>query len=215
MERWYHGPRWALQVYWKASLHINTQFPLSAPETMTAVYKVHVTCLLVCCIIALTLPTVLFWSCYWNSHDAALPWNRNCAPLYRKLKRRTCGGFVFALSFFSCTFPPCPPRGRRGRNAATLRQAPWPCCFIILLTVVLKVLKYWTEHERWWPLSLPSLVVLFKVKDSDSHASAARLFRLTPRTITPVKEEEICVFTCDKCTLHTALSVLSKSLSHM
>lgn len=118
-------------------------------------------------------------------------------------------------AFFSRTFPPRPPRGRRGRNAATLRQAPWPCRFIILLTVVLKVLKYWTEHERWWPLSLPSLVVLFKVKDSDSHASAAGLFRLTPRTITPVKEEEICVFMCDKCTLLTALSVLSKSLSHI
>lgn len=108
---------------------------------------------------------------------------------------------------------PHPLRGRRGRNAATLRQAPWPCCFIILLTVALRVLKYWTEHEKWWLPSLPSLVVLFKVEKFWSHASAPGLFRLTPWTITLVKEKEICMFTHDKCTLHTAPAVLSTSLS--
>lgn len=44
------------------------------------------------------------------------------------------------------------------------------------------------------------------------HATAAGLFRLTPSTITLVKEEEICVFTGDKCPLHTAPSVPSASL---
>lgn len=91
-------------------------------------------------------------------------------------------------------------------------RPPWPCCFIILLTVVLKVLKYWTEHERWWPLSFPFSCCPFEVEDWKSHAAAAGLFRLTPRTITFVKEEEICVFTCDKCTLNTALSVLAAGL---
>lgn len=212
MERWYPGPRWALQVYWKASLYINTQFPLSAQETMTAVYKVHV-----------TSPRVLF-----DSQPCAL-----FAVLALVVKASWCGTPQFSGVTFvhfnrsenvcnflcselrSCIFSPGPPRGRRGRNAATLRQAPWPCCFIILLTVVLKALKYWTEHERWGPPSLPSLVVLFRVEDSESHASTAGLFRLTPRTITLVKEEEICVFTCDKCAPRTALSVLSTSLSHV
>lgn len=118
----------------------------------------------------------------------------------------TCGNFFVDI----CSRP---LRGRRGRNAATLRQAPWPCCFIILLTVVLRVLKYWTEHEKWWPPSLPSLVVLFKVAESRSHASAPGLFRLTPWTITLVKEKEICVFTSDKYTLRTAPAGLSTSLS--
>lgn len=44
------------------------------------------------------------------------------------------------------------------------------------------------------------------------HAAAAGLFRLTPSTITVVKEEEICVFTRDKCTLNTALSIPAASL---
>lgn len=137
---------------------------------------------------------------FWNHHFT----------FYWKLKGGMDGDFVFA-PFFHAYFPR-PLRGRGGWNAATLRQAPWPCCFIILLTVVLKVLKYWTEHERWCLPSLPSLVVLFKVGDSESHASAAGLFRLTPRTITLVKGEEICVFMRDKCTLHTAPSVLSSPL---
>lgn len=49
----------------------------------------------------------------------------------------------------------------------------------------------------------------FEVEDLKSHTAAAGLFRLTPWTITLVKEEEICVFTRDKCTLNTALSLLS------
>lgn len=117
-----------------------------------------------------------------------------------------------SLSFFFRPISPHLLRGRMWRNAVTLRQAPWPCCFIILLTVVLRALKYYTEHEKWWLPSLPSLVVLFKVEESGSHASAPRLFRLTPWTITLVKEKEICVFTCDKCALHTAPVVLSTSL---
>lgn len=52
----------------------------------------------------------------------------------------------------------------------------------------------------------------FEFEDLKSHAAVAGLFRLTPWTITFVKEEEICVFTCDKCTLNTALSILSTSL---
>lgn len=52
----------------------------------------------------------------------------------------------------------------------------------------------------------------FEVEDLKSHVAVAGLFRLTPWTITFVKEEEICVFTCDKCTLNTALSILSTSL---
>lgn len=139
--------------------------------------------------------------------------NRNCATFYWKLKCRMYGNFVFALWVFFMHISPHPLRGRRGRNAATLRQAPWPCCFIILLTVVLRVLKYWTDHEKWCLPSLPSLVVLFKVGQSGSHASAPGLFRLTPWTITLVKEKEICVFTRDKCTLHTAPAVVSTSLS--
>lgn len=78
MERWYPGPPWALQVYWKANLYINTQFPLSAQETMTAVYKVHVTtprvlfdsprpCTLFCCFglgseIHVIRDVTVFWS---------------------------------------------------------------------------------------------------------------------------------------------------------
>lgn len=140
-------------------------------------------------------------------------WNHNCATFYQKIKCRMYGNFVFALSAFFMHISPHPLRGRRGWNAAKLRQAPWPCCFIIFLTVVLRVLKYWTEHEKWWLPSLPSLVVLFKVEDSGSHVSAPGLFRLTPWTITLVKEKEICMFTCDKCTFHTAPAVLPISLS--
>lgn len=141
-------------------------------------------------------------------------WNHNCATFYWKRKCRLYGNFVIALwAFFSRPISPHLLRGRMWRNAATLRQAPWPCCFIILLTVVLRALKYYTEHEKWWLPSLPSLVVLFKVQESGSHASAPGLFRLTPWTITLVKEKEICMFTCDKCALHTAPVVLSTSLS--
>lgn len=53
---------------------------------------------------------------------------------------------------------------------------------------------------------------LLKVEDLKSHTAVAGLFRLTPWTITLVKGEENCVFTCDKCTLNTALSLLSTSL---
>ncbi len=52
----------------------------------------------------------------------------------------------------------------------------------------------------------------FEVEDLKSHTAVAGLFRLTPWTITLVKEEEICVFTRDKCALNTALSLLSSSL---
>ncbi len=50
-----------------------------------------------------------------------------------------------------------------------------------------------------------------EVEDLKLCAAAAGLFRLTPRTITLVKEEEICVFTSDKCTLTAAVSLLSTS----
>lgn len=110
---------------------------------------------------------------------------------------------------FLAHISPNPLRGRRGKRAVRFRQAPWPCCFIILLTVVLKVLKYWTEHERWWTAQFPFSRCPFEVEDLKSHAAVAGLFRLTPRTITLVKEEEICVFTC---TLNTALSLVSTSL---
>ena len=51
----------------------------------------------------------------------------------------------------------------------------------------------------------------FEIEDLKSHSTVVGLFRLTPRTITLVKEEEICVFTFDKCTLNTALSLLSNT----
>lgn len=49
----------------------------------------------------------------------------------------------------------------------------------------------------------------FRMEDSKSHAAAVGLFRLTPGTITQVKEEEICVFTRDEWNLNTAPSLLS------
>lgn len=52
----------------------------------------------------------------------------------------------------------------------------------------------------------------FEVQDLESRAVVAGLFRLTPWTITFVTEEEICVFTHDKCPLNTALSLVSTSL---
>lgn len=87
--------------------------------------------------------------------DFVVFWNHNCETFYWKLKCRKYGNFVFALWAFFMHISPHPLRGGRGRNAATLWQAAWPCCFIILLTVALRVLKYWTEHEKWWLPSLP------------------------------------------------------------
>ena len=65
------------------------------------------------------------------------------------------------------------------------------------------------DDDRW--VSLLSRCP-FQVEDLKSRTAAAGLFRLTPWTVTLVKEEEICVFTCDKCTLNTALSLLCTGL---
>ena len=49
---------------------------------------------------------------------------------------------------WECIFLPV-PREEEGEKAMWSSDGR-PCCFIILLTVVSKVLKYWTEHECRW-----------------------------------------------------------------
>lgn len=112
MERWYPGPRWALQVYWKASLYINTQFPLSAQETMTAVYKVRVTTLRALCCFGLGSEIHV-------TRDVTVFWSHICPTFYQKLKRLATSFALWALSVHIFSSSPERKKGAKCGDAPT------------------------------------------------------------------------------------------------
>lgn len=91
-------------------------------------------------------------------------------------------------------FSPAPLRGRRGGNAVSFRQPPVTLLLYYSFDGCVEGVEMWNRTWETMTGRVSLLSLSLRSWGYKAHTAAVGLFRLTPRTITLVKERKKCVY---------------------